>query len=250
MKTQALISYLPLLLRDYLLTRGGAMVVVSLVFIGPLLIAFSTATTPPPPEQMSRQAIQVMLSLTTFLTLVGTYGLIGQDFRLGYYRSYFAKPVPVPLYYVATFGCALLGFWTVQGLILVTLASFGVNAWDAAAALEATLSFILLGSMVLAFSRVSRLDWIFAAFLMALANPLRSAYPAAESIRGKILNVLLPPMHLFDLTPSARAAGETSALITGAGVEWTSLSWICVYALTFFLCAMVAVWKLPLASTQ
>jgi hypothetical protein len=250
MTNRALLSYLPLMFRDYLLTRGGAMLVVSIVFVGPILIAFGSTNVEMTPEQMSGQAIGVIQAVSTFLTLIATYGLIGQDFRLGYYRSLFAKPLSSPLYYAAVFGCALAGFWLVQGFILATFGVFGVNAWDPGVALDITMSFLILGSMVFAFSRVSRLDWIFAVFFMALAGPLRNAYPAEEFFRGKIINVLFPPMHLFELTPAARGAGQTTSLVSDAGPEWVSLAWISGYSLVFFAIAIVLVRRLPLASAQ
>lgn len=244
-----LVSYLPLMFRDYLLTRGGAMVVVAIVFIAPILLTFG-ANPAMTPEQMNGQAIGVMKAVSPFLTLIAMYGLIGQDFRLGYYRSIFAKPVSSPLYYVAVFGCALLGFWVVQGFMLLTFAAFGVNTWDAGVALDITMGFVVLGSMVFAFSRISRLDWIFGVLFMSLASPLRAAYPADQFFRGKIINLALPPMHLFDLTPAARMEGQMTALVTAAGPEWASLAWILGYSLVFFAFAIVLVRKLPLASAQ
>jgi len=247
-KGRVLVAYFPHMLRDYLMTRGSTMLVVAFVFMGPLLIAFanSNATL----EELRVQVLQVDLTLTTFLALVATYGLIGQDFRLGYYRSLFAKTLSVPLYYAALFACALLGFWLVQGVIFLGLIGFGVNGWEPAVASEMTVRFLLLGSMTFAFSRASRLDWIFAVLVMALASPLRSAYPAAESARGRLVNVLLPPMHLFDSAPGARAAGQLSALVTTAGPEWSSLAWIVGYTAVCFTIGLVLARRLPLGSVQ
>lgn len=154
------------------------------------------------------------------------------------------------MYFAALFGCALLGFWLVQGVIFLGLLGFGVNGWEPAVALEMTVSFLLLGSMTFAFSRASRLDWIFAVLLMALASPLRNAYPAAASVKGWLINVLLPPMQLFDLAPSARAAGQLSALVTTAGPEWSSLAWIVGYTAVCFTIGLVLVRRLPLGSVQ
>jgi len=230
------------------MTRGGAMLIVAVVFMAPLLIAFSTSEMTP--EQMRSQVLQINTTLTAFLALIACYGLIGQDFRLGYYRSLFAKALSVPMYYAALFLCALLGFWLVQGVTLLGLAAFGVNGWEASVMLEMTVSFLLLGSITFAFSRASRLDWIFAFLVMSLASPLRNAYPAAESAKGWVINVLLPPMQLLELAPSARAAGQLSALVSAAGPEWASLAWIVGYTAVCFMIGLVLTRGLPLGSAQ
>ncbi len=244
-----LISYTPHMLRDYLMTRGGAMAVVAAVFIGPLLLTLAQATDVTA-EQMGRQAAQVIIALTPFLALIATYGLIGQDFRLGYYRPMFSKPISVPLYYALLFGCATISFWLVQGLVLLALAAFGVDAWYPAVWLDMSMRFALLGTLTFAISRVTRLDWIFAVFFFSLASPLRGALPAGESIRGLLINVLFPPTQLFDLPPAARAEGQLSALVSSAGPEWGSVAWLTGYALICFLIGLWVTRRMPLASAE
>lgn len=244
-----LVSYAPLMWRDYVMTRGGAMAIVAAVFIGPMLLGF--AQNPDmTPDQMRRGAVGIIIAVTPFLTLIATYGLIGQDFRLGFFRPMFAKPISVPWYYAMQFACAAVTFWLVQALILIGLAAFGINAWDPAVWLEMSLRFVLLGTLVFAISRVTRLDWIFAMLVFSLAAPLRLAYPVGESLRGWLINVLFPPTQLFDLESGARAPGQMSALITSAGPEWGSVSWIAGYALICLLIGLLAARHIPLASVQ
>lgn len=242
-------AYVPHMLRDQLLTRGGAMLVVAAVFIAPLMLALPQSDQMTA-EQMRSQSIQVMLSLSAFMTLIATYGLIGQDFRLGFYRPMFAKPVSVPLYYALLFCCAAVSFWLVQTLTLLGLAAFGINAWAPAAALEIMLRFTLLGTIIFAISRVTRLDWILALLFFTLASPLRQAYPAEESIRGWLINVFFPPTHLFDLAPAERASGQLSALITSAGPEWGSIAWLVGYGTIWFLIGLWLVRRIQLAAMQ
>ena len=110
-----LVSYAPLMWRDYLMTRGGAMAIVAAVFIGPMLLGF--AQNPDMlADQMRATAVQVIITLAPLLTLIATYGLVGQDFRLGFFRPMFAKPISVPGYYTLVFVCAALTFWLVQAL--------------------------------------------------------------------------------------------------------------------------------------
>lgn len=244
-----LVSFAPHMFRDYLVTRGGGMAAIAAVFVGPTLLGFAQVAEPNA-EQMHIQAVQLMGMITPFLTLIAVYGLIGQDFREGFYRPMFAKPVSVPLYYAQLFCCAVLCFWIVQGLVLLAFAVYGVNAWEPTAWLDFSMRFFLLGTLTFAISRVSRLDWLFAMFFFSLASPLRQGYPAAESLLGWLINVLFPPTQLFDLLPAARAQGQFSALVAEVGLEWGSIGWVAGYSAVCFLIGIWAVRRIPLASVQ
>ena len=93
---RVLLSYVPHMLRDHLMTRGGAMAVIAAVFVLPLVVTLAQVTDVTP-EALHGQGVALTLGLTPFLTLVATYGLVGHDFRLGSYRSLFSKPISVPL---------------------------------------------------------------------------------------------------------------------------------------------------------
>ena len=194
------------------------------------------------------QAQQLILTVTPFLALIAAYGLAGQDFRLGYYRALFSKPISVPMYYVLLFCCAGVAFWLVQALAMGTFAFAGVNAWDPGLALEASVRFTMLATLTFAMSRVTRLDWIFALLILSLGDPLRGAYPAGESIRGWVINVLFPPTHVLDLAPAAQQAGQITALLPEAGPEWVSVAWLAGYALVCFGIGLLLVRKVPLSS--
>ena len=246
---RVLVSYVPYMMRDYVMTRGSAMAVVAALFLLPQLLVLAL-TTDTPPDVLRGQGVALTLVLTPFLTLIATYGLLGQDFRLGFYRPLFAKPISVPLYYATLFCCAAVSFWLIQALVLLVLIAFGIDAWDPAAWLDMSLRFALLGTLTFAMSRVTRLDWLFAFFLFQLAGPMRRSFPAGESIGGFLINVLFPPAQLFDLTSGARADGQFSALIGSGGAEWVSIVWLAGYAM---ICVVIGLWAvrgIPLASVQ
>ena len=246
---RVLVSYVPHMLRDYLMTRGGAMASVAVVFVLPLVLTLAQETDATP-EALHSQGVALTLLITPFLALIATYGLLGQDFRLGFYRPLFAKPISVPVYYAMLFCCAAVSFWLLQALVLLALASFGIDAWDPGAWLEMSLRFALLGTLTFAISRVTRLDWLFAFLFFQLAAPLRQLFPAAESIRGFLINALFPPTQLFELPPSARAGGQFSSLISSGGPEWASIAWLSGYATICFVIGLWAVRRIPLASVQ
>ena len=86
---RVLLSYVPHMLRDHLMTRGGAMAVIAAVFVLPLVVTLAQVTDVTP-EALHGQGVALTLGLTPFLTLVATYGLVGHDFRPGSYRSLFS----------------------------------------------------------------------------------------------------------------------------------------------------------------
>ena len=246
---RVLVSYIPHMLRDHLMTRGGAMAVIVALFVLPLVLTLAQVTDATP-EALRSQGVALTLGVTPFLTLVATFGLVGNDFRLGSYRPMFSKPISVPLYYAILFCCATVSFWLVQALLLIGLAAFGINAWDPGAWLEMSLTFALLGTLTFAISRVTRIDWLLALLFFQLAEPLRTLLPAAESIRGFLINVLFPPTQLFNLSPGARADGQFSALISSGGAEWASIAWLAGYATICFVIGLWVVRRVPLAAVQ
>jgi len=247
---RVLLAYAPHMLRDYLMTRGGAMAVVAAVFVLPLVLTLAQATEVPPPEVTHSQGVGLLLALTPFLALIASYGLIGQDFRLGFFRPLFAKPISVPLYYAMIFCCAALTFWIVQALSLLALAAFQINAWEPAAALEMSFRFALLGGLTFAMSRVTRLDWLYAFLIYQLAAPLRTLLPAEETIRGFLINIVFPPTHVFTLSPTARTEGRFSALVGASGPEWASIAWLIGYITVCLVIGLCTVRRLELASVQ
>ena len=137
-----------------------------------------------------------------------------------------------------------------QAVTLLGLATLGINAWDPEVALEITFRFVLLGTIVFAISRVTRLDWILALLFFTLASPLRQAYPAGESVRGWLINVFFPPTQVFDLDPGPRDQDQFSALFTSGGVDWGSVAWLVGYSSVWFLIGLWLVRRVQLASMQ
>lgn len=240
MKTLA--RYFPVLLRDVLLTRGAAMAFVLLTFLLPPLFLGDPE---PPPEMKARMVVGVVRGTVVFLTLVGTFGVAGQDFRSGSFRVLFARPVHSGAYYLAAFAAALLAFLTVQFLGVFVALMLELDVLSTGLVLDVTFTFLLLGSLVFAFSRLTRLGWLLAFFLFSLAQPLRQAYPAGETWYGSLYNVVLPPSHL--LSPVAQhGPGAEAALITAAGPEWGAMLWLAGYTLLALGLGVALVRRLPM----
>jgi hypothetical protein len=239
-----LVSYLPYMFRDYLITRGAAMAITSLVFVVPAMMTFRAMKLTP--ERMRIEVFSMLGSMTVFVALVAVYGLLGQDFRLGYSRALFSKPISVTGYYSGLIVCALLSYLLVVGLVLGGFAAIGVDVWAPGPLVDLVFKFALLGSTVLLFSRITRLDWIVGVFVYTMAGPLRQVTAEGGAFRRLLVDVVMPPTHLLSIPPPARQAGQISALLPAGGADWSAMAWVGGYAAFMVLVGVTLTRVVPL----
>jgi hypothetical protein len=210
------LRFFPRQLRDMLFTRGAAMLVIVAVLVLPVLLIDFAAR----PGEVDWKAIlsSNLGDMTLFLTMVATYGIIGEDVRRGYFRFLFCKPISPLWYYVQAFVAAWIAFFAVQLVVIGIFAVAREPVWPGQALVRSWGEFLLLGAIIFGLSRITRLDWLLGILLVVLGPILRTAYPASESLRGKLINAVMPPSHLFDrqLFPE--------------GLAWPQVAWLLGYA--------------------
>jgi hypothetical protein len=225
------VRYLPRQLADQLLTRGAAMLVVGIVILLPFLLRVDGGALQG--EQLRVLFVASIGNVTTFLTLIATYGIVGQDIRQGYYRFVLSKPLSPAAYYGAAFGVTLAGYLITLLVLTGVFAVVRGPVWPGLTAFANwTIGFVLIGSLVFAFSRFTRLDWIFALLVFLLGDVARRRWPAGESVWGAVLNVLLPP------------AGQ-SAFSTAGHPRWGHILWLLGYAAVMVALGLLAVRYVP-----
>lgn len=230
------LRFFPRQLRDTLLTRGAAMLVIAtLLLLPPLLTDFSGRPVAPDWKQILGRTLE---ESTLFLTLVATYGIIGEDVRRGYFRLVFSKPVSPVWYYLQAFVAAWLALLAVQFVSVAVFAAVREPVWPAKSIVLSWQQFLIVGAIVFALSRVTRLDWLLGVLLVILGTTLRGAYPPSESLRGKVLNVLLPPVHLF----------QSGAFPEGPDLAHTA--WLTGYALLAIAVGLVLVRTVPFGTER
>lgn len=231
-----LFAYFPRQLRDIALTRGAAMLVISVMLSLPLLLGGV-----PIAEDADVGALlgNTLQGSSVFLIMVATYSLIGEDVRRGYFRFLFSKPINPVLYYTQAFIAAAIAFLAVQLVVVGLFAVVVQPAWPGRLFLEMIASFFLFGSVIFALSRVVRLDWLIGLFLFILGAGMRNWYPPAESIKGKIFTVLFPPTHLLE-----------DPLFPATGVDWWHVAWMGGYAAICFAIGLSLVRFVPLGSQK
>ncbi|MCH7874654.1 MAG: hypothetical protein IH965_05080 [Gemmatimonadetes bacterium] len=231
-----ILRYFPRLLADYLARRGAAMLLVGVVLMLPVMVAARKAAGG---EEFDPTVLlsQGLRNTAQLLILVASYGLIGHDFRTGFYRFVFVKPLSPVGYYAATFVAALLGFQLVL-LTLTGIYSVAVRpAWPGTLFLDAAVYFAFIGSLIFAFSRFTRLDWVLGMFLLLLGDLARHAYPKDESFLGAVMNVILPP-------------DPPASFFDAAGVAWGELSWVLGYAAIAFAIGLMTVRVVPMGAAR
>lgn len=85
--------------------------------------------------------------------------------------------------------------------------------------------------LCVAFSTLSKHDWLWAVVALVVASVLRSRWPAERSTLGKVFNAVLPPSHL--LSPSMRLDAWHWAWVAGWGLGLLALT-------------IVILWRRPL----
>ncbi len=231
-----LLAYFPRQLRDIVLTRGAAMLVIAVMLSLPLLLGAV-----PIAEDADVGALlgNTLQGTSAFLIMVATYSIIGEDVRRGYFRFLFSKPINPVLYYTQAFIAAAITFFAVQFIMVGLFAVVVQPAWPGLLFLEMIASFVLFGSVIFALSRVVRLDWLIGLFLFIMGSGIRNWYPPAESIRGKIFTVLFPPGHLLD-----------NPLFPATGVDWWHVAWVGGYAAICFAIGLSLVRFVPLGTQK
>ncbi|MCH7474977.1 MAG: hypothetical protein IIA27_09925 [Gemmatimonadetes bacterium] len=219
--TATLPQYFPRQLRDMLLTRGAAMLVIGVVFSLPILMgALRISQSGAIPQSGAAALLDGSLRGTSpFLVMVATYGIIGEDVRRGYFRFLFAKPISPVLYYAQAFLAALIAFLAAQLIVVAVFALAVEPAWPERWLLERTVFFLSFGSVIFALSRVLPIDWLIGLLFFGVGSEVRDWYPVSESLRGKVFNVVFPPSHLME-----------SGLFPVEGIEWGHVAWVVGYA--------------------
>ncbi len=231
-----ILRYFPQLLADYLARRGAAILLVGVVLMLPVMVAARQAAGG---EEFDPTVLlnQGLHNTAPLLVLVASYGLIGQDFRMGFYRFVFVKPLSPVGYYAATFVAAFLG---VQLALLTLTGVYSVvvrPAWSGTPFLDGAAYFAFLGSLIFAFSRFTRLDWLLAMLLLIVGDQARDAYPKDKSFLGAVMNVILPP-------------DPPASFFTADAVAWGELSWVLGYAAIAFAIGLMTVRVVPMGAAR
>lgn len=229
-------------LRDYVRERG-----LPLLLVGALLLLMASQGAIGPAGGELGSAREPALALgVIFLelfaptaVLIAVNGIISGDRKHGYYRLLFAKPVTAVRYYAQAWLVSLFG--TLAATLIVVI---GFRLYFGAIPVLGALHFVLLyfilfGGVGFLLSAVTEYDWIALGVAWSLAWLLRSWFPAGESFFGRVVDVLLPPLHLL--------AGASAPLLGGGGIDTSSRLWMVGYGVAAFAIGLAVVRLRPMA---
>ena len=195
------VRYVPWLALDLLMGPAALFVIVAgLLAVG----AWKAAVTPAGAGRLLGNVIQ-QASLP--FVLIATAQVVRGDFRRGYFRSYFNRPVSPVSHYMLRW---LLGGIAV--VLFVPLAYGAIALTSGPFTLEPALLggmamlYLLLGGLVFLASAVTRFDWAIAFLLLIIQSVLHKLADSGNlSGAWALLAAVLPPFHLAQ--PGAPAAG-------------------------------------------
>ena len=169
--------------------------------------------------------------------LLGSAGIVSNDFFRGYHRVLFTKPLSPPLYYLLRW---LLGAAVVALAVLIVDAGvalrLGLPMQGLRLVMQAELLYVLLGGLVFLLSTVTRRDWVLAVVLM-IGQSVIGEIRSVGFWSGRLwtaLYTVLPPFHLTRFRQP---------------VTWgPELAHAALYGLGLVLVALIVLHRRPLGS--
>ena len=229
---------------DYFRERG-----LPLLLVGALLLLMATQGAIGPTVALdaagaeSRTLTLAAIFLELFAptaVLVAVNGIISGDRKHHYYRLLFSKPISAARFYAQAFLVSLAGTLVATAIVLAAFEVIFGHVALAGALLFVLLYFVLFGGVGFLLSAITEYDWIALGAVWSLAWLLRSFFPAGESWFGRVMDLILPPLHLL--------AGAAAPLMTGAGIDPATYLWVVGYGAAAFAVGLLVVRYRPMAS--
>mgnify|MGYP001590677678 FL=1 len=188
-------------------------------------------------RMMLRQAMSIYIPLAV---LMGTNGIVAQDRQKGFFRFFFAKPVPVPDFYLSAYLIHAALATAGAALIAAGIGWYSTPQPVLATAMACALTFALLGSLLFLLSTLTYQDGLAFVIGWMLTLTLRQVEPALKD--GHWLHAavrVLPPTHRLDAVRDALYAGQAWSAVDA----WHVLG----YGGACLVLGLVALRRLPLA---
>jgi hypothetical protein len=229
-------------LRDYATERGLPTLVVAALLIA---FVFASRADQAPAQPLAREAALAALdgllqAFAPIATLLAVNGIISTDRTRHYFRLLFANPISIARYYAQAFLVAWVGTCAAAALLLVAFRMVIAPLAPAGALAFVALYFLLFGGVGFLLSAITRYDWLVLGIVWALAQLLRSLAPAGEGWYARVLDAVLPPLHVL---PTIGAA-----LMSGHHASWSMYAWVAGYGAAALLLGLALVRHRPLAS--
>jgi hypothetical protein len=239
------LRYAPWQLRDFVVARLPQLLVIGGLLgaqlLLPLRLAAGAAWTSSPAVLPAVDAAERGLTalIPMALTIFAVQGMVSADRRSGHYRLLFSKPVSVAGFYAQRWLVDLVGV-LLGATLLVAAHGLLVRPVSPLPFLgTALLVYLVVGSLGLFLSALTRLDWIVLVLLWAAASLLQDPWLAAGGWRGAVAMVLPPATALAELR---------TALQDGLTPAARPLAWALGYATICFALAMAALKRRPLGA--
>ena len=190
---------------------------------------FAMRNSAPPPEVLAGMVRQLHTQFVWISVLVIFHGIIAEDRTRGFYRFYLAKPVSPLWFYGQSYVLGLAATVLYSAGFAVIFSLMVKPAWSFAYMKNGLANGLLVGGLLFVFSALMARDWFGMVVILVATAILRGRYPADASTTGKVLNAVLPPIHLMNGNPTA--------------AQW---AWIAAWGLGFVALGLLVLRRRPL----
>ena len=217
------LRYLPWIFRDLALAQGVVLTVAG-VFAWLIMTRIN-----PMPDPASGPAIvkEAVARLSLPFLLYCCAAIVSTDRALGYYRTFFSRPLSPPWYYLLR--------WLLGGIIFLLITpvlTLGLSAaiggfplsWEVMGQLG--LSYLLLGGLIFFFSPLVRHDWLLGMVVLMMQGTLHALQRGGVDLPSfwDFVYRILPPIYQASLNePFPHGALLTHIVLYGAGLVASAL---------------------------
>ena len=235
-------------LRDYLIDRGGATVLIGALLIFQTILAANEGLGAGWSEGLHGEDRVRLVLAAVFpnFALIGTVtainGIIANDRKMGYYRFLFAQPVAPTLFYAQLFLVHGVGLMVAAAITLALFALAAPPPLIAGVLVQVALIYVAAGGIGFLLSAITHFDWLVLGAVWVLTVTLRDNLPwlAASPFRAAAPLVNLLP-------PTDRLARAGEVLFAGGTPPAGDVLWPLAYGAAAFLIGLIVLRRRPLA---
>lgn len=235
-------------LRDFTFERGLPLLVIATLLYLPAGVMLRGLRARPIPvtatasvSEIARQSFtSVLPTFALIAAIIAINGIISTDRKRGYARFLFAKPVSPARYYLQSFLVHWVGLLIAAALVFAAFAAIVYPLVLPRALLVISLYFLALGGLGFLLSTITRHDWVALGGVWVVAQLVRGLVPPERGWYGRVLDVVLPPVH--------RVGAVSTQLLEGTPLDARSLLWIAGYGAAAVAVGLLVLRRRPLTS--
>jgi hypothetical protein len=243
-----LLRYAPWQMRDYLLDRGSATVLIGALLVFQTILAANEglgmhwAEGVGGPERARLLLAAVFPNFALIGTVTAINGIIANDRKMGYYRFLFAQPMAPTLFYAQLFLVHGVGLLLATGVTLALFALAAPPPVVGGVLVQVALIYVTAGGIGFLLSAVTQLDWLLLGAVWIVTVTLRDNM---DWLTTSPFRTFAPLINLLPPTHRLTEAGD--AIFSGGKPPSADVLWSMGYGGAAFFLGLILLRRRPLA---